>query len=81
MLKRKVNIYWRFTWGLITPILLIIILIYFCVKFENPTYQNVSYPSGILAFGFCIIAVGVAQFFWWIVLDIYKNRHLGFPEV
>lgn len=48
MSKRKVGIYWRWTWGLITPLVLIIIFIYFCATITRLTYGNASYPDSAL---------------------------------
>nr|XP_008196787.1 PREDICTED: sodium-dependent nutrient amino acid transporter 1 [Tribolium castaneum] len=81
MSKKKVSVYWRMTWGLITPALLFIIFVYFCVRNERLSYASYPYPDGVLAFGWAILGVSVAQFIMWIVYYIYKNRDYGFPEM
>lgn len=48
MSKKKVGIYWRWTWGLITPLVLIIIFIYFCATITRLTYGSASYPDSAL---------------------------------
>lgn len=48
MTKKKVGIYWRWTWGLITPLVLIVIFIYFCATITKLTYGNATYPDGVL---------------------------------
>lgn len=48
MLKRKVGIYWRMTWGLITPVFLFIIFVYFCIKYQRLTYGSWEYTDGAL---------------------------------
>lgn len=48
MLKRKVGIYWRISWSLVTPIVLIFILIYFLVSIERLKYDKYDYPDSAL---------------------------------
>ncbi|KAH0819792.1 hypothetical protein GEV33_003000 [Tenebrio molitor] len=81
MLKRKVSPYWRITWGLITPFLLIIIFVYFCAKLERLKYAGHDYPDGILGFGWAVLGVSVGQFLLWIVWYVFRNRSYGFPEM
>lgn len=45
MLKQKVGLYWRICWGLITPVVLIIIFIYFVATLEEITYEGKQYPT------------------------------------
>lgn len=45
MLEMKVNIYWRICWAVITPVLLIIILIYSMAVMEPITYGSYEYPE------------------------------------
>jgi solute carrier family 6 amino acid transporter-like protein 5/7/9/14 len=46
MLGRKEGIYWRLCWGVITPVLMIVILIYALVSIEPETYNNRPFPTG-----------------------------------
>lgn len=45
MLKRKVGIYWRICWGLLTPVLLIIIFAYFLITLTKLQYAGHDYPT------------------------------------
>lgn len=46
MLGIKTGCYWRICWKLITPILMIAILIYTIVTWENIKYQEYEYAPG-----------------------------------
>nr|CAD7568157.1 unnamed protein product [Timema californicum] len=41
----KVGLYWRLCWGLITPVILFIVLIYFLVQMEPLKYGDYIYPD------------------------------------
>lgn len=45
MLKRKVGIYWRISWTIVTPVVLVFILIYFLTQIERLKYENFDYPD------------------------------------
>lgn len=45
MLKGRVNPYWRITWGIITPVFLIVIFVYFLATMQRLTYGDVDYPD------------------------------------
>lgn len=45
MLRKKVGIYWRVCWKLITPGMLIAILIYSLIEMKQLTYKGVKYPT------------------------------------
>lgn len=48
MLDIKVNAYWRICWAVITPILLIIILIYSLITMEELTYGSASMSNAAM---------------------------------
>lgn len=45
MLGRKVGLYWRLCWGVFTPLIMTVILIYFYATYEPLTYNNQLFPS------------------------------------
>lgn len=46
MLERKVTNYWRITWAIVTPVMMLIIFVYYMVKLEHPKYGNgLDYPA------------------------------------
>ncbi|XP_019761113.1 sodium-dependent nutrient amino acid transporter 1 [Dendroctonus ponderosae] len=68
MTNHKPGIYWRLCWGLIMPVLLVTIFIYFVATLPVLTYgiYGKPYPDGILAFGWCILGVGILQAIFWV---------------
>ncbi|KAF2902507.1 hypothetical protein ILUMI_03679 [Ignelater luminosus] len=48
MLKQKVGIYWRIMWGLVTPLLLLIIFMYFLVTLTRLSYGPNEFPDKAL---------------------------------
>ena len=48
MVSTKVGIYWRITWGIVTPGVLIIIFIYFLATLTRITYGSFEYPDHVL---------------------------------
>jgi solute carrier family 6 amino acid transporter-like protein 5/7/9/14 len=45
MLSRKVGVYWRLCWGIITPVLMIVILVYAMAIMKPETYHDEPFPS------------------------------------
>ncbi|KMQ88004.1 sodium-dependent nutrient amino acid transporter 1-like protein [Lasius niger] len=45
MLGKRLGIYWRSCWLLITPLLMIVILIYTCATYEPLMYDGVRFPD------------------------------------
>jgi hypothetical protein len=45
MLGRKLGIYWRLCWGFITPVLMLVILVYSLVIMQPETYHDELFPS------------------------------------
>lgn len=47
MIGRKVGLYWRMCWSVITPIIMTVILIYFLSTYAPLTYNNKTYSNGM----------------------------------
>ena len=45
MLNIRPGFYWRFCWAIVTPILMIVILVYTFVTYVPPTYNGVTFPD------------------------------------
>jgi solute carrier family 6 amino acid transporter-like protein 5/7/9/14 len=45
MLKKKMGIYWRFCWGGITPVLMLVILVYSMAIMKPETYHDEPFPT------------------------------------
>jgi len=67
MLNRKVTIFWRISWFLVTPVFMIVIFIYTMIKLENPTYSGKQFPEAALIAGWIIFSVGVSQTVIWAI--------------
>jgi solute carrier family 6 (neurotransmitter transporter, glycine) member 5/9 len=67
MLNRKVTPFWRISWFVVTPVLMIFIFCYTMAKLENPTFSGKEYPMSALVVGWTIFVVGVAQLLLWAV--------------
>lgn len=65
MLNRKVTPYWRISWFIVTPGMMIIIFLYSMVRLENPTYMSLQYPTSSLVAGWTIFFFGLAQIVIW----------------
>ncbi|XP_073811812.1 uncharacterized protein [Musca autumnalis] len=65
MLKIKTSIYYRICWGIVTPVFMTAVLIYMLAEYEPLKYNDVLYPEGLYALGWCISAVGIGQLFLW----------------
>ncbi|XP_017768589.1 PREDICTED: sodium-dependent nutrient amino acid transporter 1-like [Nicrophorus vespilloides] len=80
MLKRKVGLYWRISWGVITPVVLVVIFIYFVATLERLQHEGLDFPDHVLAFGWVILGVGLLQIIiWWSYYLIHK-RKIGFKN-
>lgn len=76
MLGRKVTLFWRVSWAIVTPGIMIIIFIYNMAMLENPTYGSKQFPTEYLAVGWIIFTIGISQVLvWgiWIVRNDYQK--------
>ncbi|EDW77462.2 uncharacterized protein Dwil_GK18075, isoform B [Drosophila willistoni] len=73
MLNRKVGLYWRLCWGIFTPLIMTIILIYFYATYEPLTYNDQIFPSWASGIGWTITAFGILQLPIWMVVAIIRE--------
>lgn len=73
MLNRRPNWYWRLSWGVVTPGIMIIILIYALITLDPLTYKGQTYPDIAYAFGWLLAAFGILQLPIWAVIAIAKQ--------
>ncbi|KAG9429532.1 sodium-dependent nutrient amino acid transporter 1 [Apis mellifera carnica] len=59
MLGGRPSFYWRLCWAFITPILMIVILIYTVVTYESPTYDNMPFPDYAYVIGWFLLALAL----------------------
>lgn len=67
MLNRKVTPFWRITWFIVTPVLMLVIFLYSMAKLENPTFISKPYPTSSLVAGWAIFSFGIAQILIWAI--------------
>ncbi|CAH1154667.1 unnamed protein product [Phaedon cochleariae] len=83
MTKKKVGIYWRISWGLITPVLLTVIFVYFLATLEPLTYgiYKLLYPIGLSIFGWGILGACIVMILGWAMYYFYANRSNSFNKM
>lgn len=81
MLGKRLGFYWRTCWLLITPLLMIVILIYTCATYEPPTYDGMQFPAYAYGIGWFLLALGMSFIAWWSVQKIIiTNRSSSFMQ-
>lgn len=79
MLNRKPNLYWRLTWGLITPGILIVVFIYTVSTSSKLLYKDeFEYPTAAYFCGWLLAAFGIMQVPIWAAVAISKQDEKTF---
>lgn len=73
MLGRKVGLYWRLCWGIFTPLIMTIIMIYFYATYEPLTYNDQTFPAWASSIGWAITAFGIMQLPIWMFVAIVRE--------
>ncbi|XP_055915233.1 sodium-dependent nutrient amino acid transporter 1-like [Eupeodes corollae] len=73
MTNRKVTLYWRLCWTIITPGFMLIIFIYSMVTFDSLKYSGMEYPASANIIGWVILSIGFAQFPLWFIWEASNN--------
>ncbi|KAK4874052.1 hypothetical protein RN001_013412 [Aquatica leii] len=81
MTKRKVGIYWRWTWSIITPGFLISIFIYFISTITRLSYGSFRIADWALGFGWAIVTFASMIFITILLRNLWKNRKFGFFQM
>lgn len=79
MLDKRLGFYWRSCWLVITPLLMIVILIYTCATYESPTYDGVRFPDYAYGIGWFVLVLGISPILWWACQKIISNK-MSFTE-
>ncbi|KAJ4442663.1 hypothetical protein ANN_04252 [Periplaneta americana] len=74
MVGRKVSPYWRICWGIITPVLMIVILVYSIASMQPLTYNKLFFPASATGAGWVLFAFGVIQFPIWAFIVMLKRK-------
>lgn len=75
MCGTRPSFYWRFCWGILTPVSLFVILIYFLCTMTPLTYNDTYYPDSAYAAGWTLLILGAGQLPVWIVISFIKNKN------
>jgi solute carrier family 6 amino acid transporter-like protein 5/7/9/14 len=73
MTGRIVSPYWRISWAIITPGLMILIFLYSMANLENPTYGALEFPFYFIVIGWVIFIFGIIQLFIWMALVLLQR--------
>lgn len=75
MLNRRPSIYWRLTWGLITPGILIIVFLYTISTTPRLLYKDMhEYPNSAYICGWLLACFGILQVPIWAAVAISKQN-------
>lgn len=80
MLGSRPTFYWRLCWVLVTPLLMIIVLVYTIATYNPPMYDGMRFPNYAYAIGWCLLAVGLAEIVGWMVYKLVANRSSSISE-
>uniref|UniRef100_A0A1I8P2A2 Transporter n=1 Tax=Stomoxys calcitrans TaxID=35570 RepID=A0A1I8P2A2_STOCA len=72
MMGRKVGAYWRLCWGVVTPVIMTSILVYFLATYTPLKYNDAVYPSWAYGIGWTITSFGILQVPIWIVVGTIR---------
>lgn len=77
MLKRPVTPFWRLSWFIFTPVIMIAIFIYSMVNFESPTFEGNAFPMQYLVAGWVIFLIGMIQVAIWAAWSASRSQMDG----
>lgn len=79
MTGRRVTFYWRFCWGLVSPIFMTIVFIYSLKSMKPLQYGQEDYPVEYIVAGWCMFGIGALLTpLWCIYILTYKTKTKGF---
>ncbi|XP_035733055.1 sodium-dependent nutrient amino acid transporter 1-like isoform X1 [Vespa mandarinia] len=73
MLGTKPTFYWRMCWSVITPVLMIVILIYTIVSYRPPTYDGMNFPNYAYGIGWFLVFIGIGLIIAWFIYVLIQN--------
>ncbi|XP_014476459.1 PREDICTED: sodium-dependent nutrient amino acid transporter 1-like [Dinoponera quadriceps] len=81
MLKRRLSLFWRLCWSIVTPIIIIVIFLYAIIDLKPLKYNKSFYPEVAYVIGWILFFVAVLQIPLWIMIAILRKRHLPGREM
>ncbi|XP_026725009.1 sodium-dependent nutrient amino acid transporter 1-like [Trichoplusia ni] len=80
MLGMKTGPYWRFCWGLITPLMMIVVFMYALVSSEQLKFGDYVYPTAGYVSGYLMLVIGMIFVPVAISITMYKRWNGNFME-
>jgi hypothetical protein len=77
----KVNIYFKISWYVITPVFILIIWILNWYQYEPITYGKYEFPIGAQIFGWCIALISIASIPIAAIHTVYTSSAKTLKEV
>lgn len=78
MLGLKTGLYWRICWGLITPVFMGTVLVYYLytLDWSNPIFigKDTPFPVGYKIFGYCLTSLIVMQVPIWMIIAVVQQK-------
>ncbi|XP_046821581.1 sodium-dependent nutrient amino acid transporter 1-like isoform X1 [Vespa crabro] len=80
MLGTKPTFYWRMCWSVITPVLMIVILIYTIVSYRPPTYDGMNFPNYAYGIGWFLVFIGIGLIIAWFIYVLIQNMSTSISD-
>ncbi|XP_029037428.1 sodium-dependent nutrient amino acid transporter 1-like [Osmia bicornis bicornis] len=80
MLRSRPSFYWRLCWAFITPVSMIIILIYTIATYAPPTYDGLMFPTYAYGIGWFLLSLGVLAILGCILQKLIEKRSSSLIE-
>ncbi|KAH8380522.1 hypothetical protein KR009_011178, partial [Drosophila setifemur] len=73
MLNIKTSNYYRICWSIVTPLVMVVILVYTLLTMRPLSYNGQEFPLPYRVFGWCVSAFIIGQLFYWACYANYKQ--------
>lgn len=73
MLNIKTSKYYRICWSIVTPMVMMVILVYTLLTMRPLSYNGQEFPLPYRIFGWCVSGVIIGQLFYWACHANYKQ--------
>nr|XP_050851288.1 sodium-dependent nutrient amino acid transporter 1-like isoform X1 [Vespula vulgaris]XP_050851289.1 sodium-dependent nutrient amino acid transporter 1-like isoform X1 [Vespula vulgaris] len=80
MLGKKPTFYWRMCWSIITPVLMIVILLYTIISYQPPTYDGMNFPNYAYGIGWFLVFIGFSLIVAWFIYELIHNMSTSISE-
>ncbi|XP_012252388.2 sodium-dependent nutrient amino acid transporter 1-like isoform X1 [Athalia rosae] len=81
MSEKRPSIYWRISWGFLTPVMLFTVLVYFVLNIKPLTYNDGDYPTSAIVAGWALLFVFVGQFPVALTYTKLKNKDSTLSDI